>query len=537
MNAPSVLKEKKQNPDFSLLISKLENAIIVGRNDSACRKALSRADVWMRLDMKQQLKWTRLCRIAGVVDTALKVLEHINKENREFAEAWIERIDLLALLDRREDLSQCLASCRDIIGAQKYQELLNQNVLPTGAAQDDDLDSSISPFEVLRRRQNSIMRYLELFSGREDCFARQWVDKKEGKQGYVPVRRPIETHDIEEHLSGQKTFGIYLLKSDATVQTAVIDVDLVKQYRSLNLKADEKRHIKRERNYLVQRITELSKDAGMNPCLEFSGGKGYHFWYFFKPCIEAAEAKDYLGRIKKSIAGDLSAFSLEVFPKQGRLSGKGFGNLVKLPLGVHRLSGKKSYFVECSDRAIASQLDYLFKVEFSNLDKITVLSHGEDDDKVVIHPRLQEWANEFPELNKLEQMCLPLAQIFAMCRRGKEITQKEEKILYQTLGFLSRKKTILHHLMAYLSDYNPHLVDFKLSRLRGTPLGCKRIHSLLNINEDICRFDTEAEYANPLLHLEENKHGIQMKAEKVETLTSALDNLNLAMSQVRRFLK
>ncbi len=106
--------------------------------------------------------------------------------------------------------------------------------------------------------QQTIARYLELFSGRRDCFARQWVDKAARKQGYVPVRRALTAQDVEEHLSGRKTYGIYLMQADASVKTAVLDADLIEKYRQKNLKAEDKHLIRRERHYLISRVADLA---------------------------------------------------------------------------------------------------------------------------------------------------------------------------------------------------------------------------------------------------------------------------------------
>ena len=98
-------------------------------------------------------------------------------------------------------------------------------------------------------------------------------------------------------------------------------------------------------------------------------------------------------------------------------------------------------------------------------------------------------------------------------------------------------KTLLHHLLLPLPDYNPHLVDFKLSRLRGTPLGCKRIHSLLSFTGEMCAFEEDGEtYDHPLRHMKEWKSKDGQKCEKIENLQGALANLNQAMVQVKRFL-
>jgi hypothetical protein len=280
----------------------------------------------------------------------------------------------------------------------------------------------------------------------------------------------------------------------------------------------------------------MSQEIGLEPLAEFSGGKGFHFWYIFDSPVTADLARGMLGNIKHAICNDLSAFNMEVFPKQRQLSGKGLGNLVKLPLGVHRLTGKCSYFIECRDRSTEAQLNFLASIKPADSDRLTLPGNDPNPENVLVHPRWQKWAEEYPELFTLEKLCPPLAQVMATCRHGDGISQREEKVLFQTLGFLLRHKTLIHYLMKFLPDYNPHLIDFKLSRLRGTPLGCRRIHSLLNFNGDMCRFNRVYTYHHPLLHLEEWGEEQPPKAEKTENLASALEALKLAMTQVQRFL-
>ena len=59
---------------------------------------------------------------------------------------------------------------------------------------------------------------------------------------------------------------------------------------------------------------------------------------------------------------------------------------------------------------------------------------------------------DYPELARLNSLCLPLAQVLAACRHGKDITRREEKILLQTIGFLPRSNRCLHHLLGGLSE-------------------------------------------------------------------------------------
>ena len=536
MNVSAEKKTAGGPLDFTLLLSRMEGDIVKGRNEVAWRKILVREDIWKRADVLKQCKWARVAQMAGDMETALSVFAHINHERPDLNEAWIERLELLLVLDRREEIAKIVAGARDHLGEKTFSAWLKLCRKPETRASEAILSDVSSPFETLRRRQTGILQYMELFSGREDCFARQWADKKEGKQGYVPVRRPMEPEDVEEHLGGGKTYGIYLLRSDATVKTAVIDVDIVKKFRTGKVSADERRLVMRERDYLLSRIMELAHDRGMEPVIEFSGGKGFHFWFLFESPIQAGEAKACLTGITGLLSGDVSCFSLEVFPKQEALTGKGMGNLVKLPLGIHRVSGKRSYFMACHDHSTEAQLDFLMRLQPIKPAAVAIQRQAQNEKKILVHPRLQKWAEDWPELYRLETLCPPLGQIMASCRQGRELSAREEKILFQTIGFLPRGKSLLHHLMMSIPEYNPHLVDFKLSKLRGTPLGCKRIHSLLGFTGDICPFDVGEDYAHPLLHVGQWKDRGRSKSEKIENLQSALDNLKLAVSQVQRFM-
>jgi len=528
---------KKVLPDFSLLLSRLEKQILLGEKQVEISQAVKNERNWKALDIEIQLKWANLAQMGGDIDTACSVFAHINQTSPEVVEAWQSHLELLFVLGRKEEIAQTLARSRKFVDEGTYDQWMKSFTISDRSVRDEDVHSAALPFEALRYREKSIGRYLELFSGREDCFARQWVDKKENKQGYVPVRRPIEPQDLEDHFKGLKTYGMYLLNSEGNVKTAVIDVDLLKGYRDKKLTSDERNLIRRELHYMIERVTELSKQAGLWPLIELSGGKGYHFWYFFEIPVKPDSVRPILEKIKQTLTGDISTFAIEVFPKQDYLKGKGLGNLVKLPLGVHRLTGKRSYFVQCHNRSIEAQLDFLSSVRSTHPEKLSEAENDNAEKTVFIHPRWEKWAKSYPELHALERKCPPLGQIIATCRNAKSLSIREEKILFQTIGFLPRAKTLLHHLLASLTDYNPHMVDYRLSRVRGTPLGCKRIHGLLGYIGDFCPLDAVDEYLHPLLHMDEWKKDNGKKSEKIENLSNALESLKAAITQTQRFLK
>ncbi len=410
-----------------------------------------------------------------------------------------------------------------------------------GKTSDNVFSRTSAPFEQMLRKQELLEYFLTLFSGREDVFARQWADKKENKSGYVPVRHPLTLGEVDEHVQGHKTYGIYLLQADSRVKCGVIDADIIARLRSGKISNQDKITLKRERTYLISRILERSAELGLKPAVEFSGYKGFHFWYFFSKSVDASAVRSVLYKIAQPVDADLSSFDLEIFPKQEKLSGKGFGNLVKLPLGIHRATGKQSFFMECAKKDVESQLGFLKTIKPADPDLLSKVVEKQAKGRVVLHPRMANFAGKYPELYDLERLCPPLGQIIATLRTGSDIAIREEKVVYQTLGFLSRKKTLLHYLMAFGSEYNPHLVNFKLSKLRGTPLGCKRIHSLLGFTGDFCDLEKGTDtYLHPLHHLKAWQEGSEKKnsnSSRINSLQDALENMKAAIIQVQRFIQ
>ena len=347
--------------DTALLIARLEKRILAGPLEKKWKDVLHDQRVINRLDPDQQLKMAALAQMAGEMEAALEIYALINKADPDLERAWAGRLELLALLDRRKECATLLAQIKQLDNKGLYIRCREIVHTATDEPKDNEPDSVSVPFENLHKRRAFLTQYAGLFCGREDCFARQWVNREENSSGYVPVRRAMTHSDIEDHLTGRRTYGIYLFSTDSTIRTAVLDVDISATYRGRKLDKEEKRAVNRQKGYLLTRLPELSQTRNLFPLLEFSGGKGYHLWYFFDGPVDPAPVRAVLEEIRREIAGDVPAFNIEVFPKQDKLSGKGFGNLVKLPLGVHRLTGKQSYFISgrTAVREEAAQMEML----------------------------------------------------------------------------------------------------------------------------------------------------------------------------------
>jgi len=173
VNTLKQAKKANASPDFSLIISRLENAIIRGNDTGKTSRVLSTHTIWEQLTTPQKIEWARLAQMAGEMETALNVLASVNKKEPGNIKAWQERMDLLTVLDRRSELAGVLASARPFIDKESYKIQVQQLTALSKVEKGKDIESTTGPFERLRHRQRQIDHFLKLFSGREDCFARQ----------------------------------------------------------------------------------------------------------------------------------------------------------------------------------------------------------------------------------------------------------------------------------------------------------------------------------------------------------------------------
>jgi len=216
--------------------------------------------------------------------------------------------------------------------------------------------------------------YMSLFRGRNDVYARRW--EKYGKHGYTPAYRfdwneylnhkarggdfknftnkeviPLTRDIIKKHLIGAYFIGIYPLLEDNSSYFIAIDFDG---------KDWDKDSIK-----LLDECKSLKIPVNIEKSLS---GMGAHLWIFFKDKYPAAKSRRIFLEIIRKVF-DLSKFDKEVsfdriFPNQDHHSGKGFGNLIALPLNGRSLKENNTVFLDPgSFNTISDQWNYLSKVK------------------------------------------------------------------------------------------------------------------------------------------------------------------------------
>lgn len=181
---------------------------------------------------------------------------------------------------------------------------------------------------------------LEKFVTRNDVFAVQ-----QAKGGYVKVEAPLTLEAIKKHLEGRWTIGTYQLSVDSRVKWICFDLDpeklskpeeAAKKILGVCLEAVKgKDKVERPRVWRHSLLLEASRYPDSS----------YHVWILFLVPVPAKVAR-WLGLRILELAG-LSPKHVEVFPKQNAISDiSPYGNLVKLPLGLHQVERKWSRFLD-----------------------------------------------------------------------------------------------------------------------------------------------------------------------------------------------
>ena len=219
------------------------------------------------------------------------------------------------------------------------------------------------------------------FKGRDDVFAKLWINKKTNKKGYSPVcknewiknkcnkpltkcldcpnREFLELTDnvIYKHLVGDEVIGLYPMLKDDTCCFLAIDFDKENWFKD---------------------IFELKKTCDNEKipvAIERSrSGNGGHAWIFFNEKIPAVTARK-LGTflitktMNKQFKMSMTSYD-RFFPNQDFLTNDGLGNLIALPFKKKAVKQNNSVFIDDKGNKITDQWNYLKSIKKMTLYEI-----------------------------------------------------------------------------------------------------------------------------------------------------------------------
>ena len=174
-----------------------------------------------------------------------------------------------------------------------------------------------------RDTKEKIRIYQGLFMGLRNVYGT--YDTKTGK--VRQVKEPVTEEVIRAHLTGRRSYGVYLLVGE---KTGALAVDFDQDDLSLPIA-----YVAGARRYDIPAYIETSKS------------KGYHVWMFFEQGgVTARKAR----LVAAKILADMGKQGIEVFPKQDVLAnGISYGNFINAPLFGALVPKGRTVFVDPAD--------------------------------------------------------------------------------------------------------------------------------------------------------------------------------------------
>lgn len=186
---------------------------------------------------------------------------------------------------------------------------------------------------------------LETFAGRDDIYSVENTSVRQHRKTELQ-ERPLTEQQLLDHLRGKLTVGTYIQRPNATVRFIVWDIDISKQFllkqgnRGVEFDACLQKAFQK-----AKEIQKLLENKGMNGYIDFSGFRGYHVWLFLSEWIPVRFSNMLTDRIEEEIITD-NDITVESFPNKVRLKAGRFGQVLKIPYGIHVRSGLRSYFID-----------------------------------------------------------------------------------------------------------------------------------------------------------------------------------------------
>jgi len=417
-----------------------------------------------------------------------------------------------------------------------------------------------------------LVRFMAFFGGREDVYARQWYAPAKDRGGYSPVHEPLTPSVLRRHFLGEVTLGVYPVRLDGTCVFAALDLDIPASVLDA-ARADPglARRVAMRLQEATAAARGLLRDLGFLVVVEDSGYKGRHLWLLFDSPVPARLLRELCDPVLQAVRAlvDRDLLEVEFFPKQAELRGKGLGNLIKLPLGIHRRSGRRSTFLDEDLTPIRRPFTYLRALArapatapmqaIEELRKRGVRAEAAASAETETSQGLREPASAEPEpvdllpeppapppawteadfdadpdVRHLLSACPVIAEATRQALEHGTLSREARLVLRHTLGHFPSGLLAYNFLHDRTGGAEPERL---VSVLKGNPVSCAKVRSRLpEVVARVpcaCEFPwAEGTYANPVLHLQDPARPPAATASREDAGSAPPEDLP---TEVRRF--
>jgi len=433
-----------------------------------------------------------------------------------------------------EKAKKVYAAALEKTGDARFKGFMRELEFLSGSEQEPPQASA--PTDNIIPEKHHLVTFTTLFSSREGVYARQWVSPT-GESGYTPIQEPLTLQVAENHILGNYTIGVYPVRLDNTVSYIAFDLDVAKFAVARAISSE------RAWNSLMSRVhkvacalVDLAAAQDVPMYIEDSGFKGRHCWIFLDTPIPAGVAKKFGDLLKNQLNGLPSDITVEVFPKQTSVRRGGLGNLIKLPLGIHKRTGKRAVFLQPDGAPYPNQLALLD--DMSKTSRRLIYAYiqrmmssaappapprsgqiaappDESQDEEAAPPFRGATREESrfepaydvdsdPEFQTLMLKCPVLKSIVDKINQTGAVSKEETLVLIHSIGHLTHGPEAVNSIFQRCTNADPTL--FLKSRLKGNPISCPkiraRIPAITSAAPCNCSFDLAVNlYPSPLIHV------------------------------------
>lgn len=510
----------------------------------AARETLRRAPVATAQDAQLNFQWGVLCEALGFQSEALDSYLAAYRLNAEHPEAayqlglhylQTDKFDqALRYLQKAVQLDPQNGSVNFAIGTvlqrlglhgaarkslqrataldPKLHKLLPQ---PEPSRASRTAPRSAQPESASTPTEEDLALFLRLFNGREGVYSRQWTSD-DGRMGYNAIYRPLTSDELRSHLSGRQTLGYYLMRTDNTVSQLVFDLDLTKQVRSEIAKTSSE--MKNWQNFAWQearKLLDILRDLQLKAYVEDSGYKGLHLWLFFGAPLPGRDVVLLAQKVLALAGAPPPGLTREYFPREERIAPQALGPMVKLPLGVHKLTNRRCLFLDLEGEPATDQFALLRSIEpVSNNQFYAALEKAKLS---LLAPTATQPQADRAEVDKIFAGCNVLRHFQERAERTKWLNHTERLTVAAVFGHmgLAGHQTV-HEIIQHTTNYNYRITQKWLERVKGYPISCPKIRERHNDVTPVvgccCQFpQIKNSYPSPVLHADPQKV-VQIKA-------------------------
>ena len=418
------------------------------------------------------------------------------------------------------ELMQCYTDLTEYENAKHWQEWINIRKASTPEfVTKKNIDENSQPFEV---QKSIVSRILQIFSGREDIYSEETLGPNHSRHSEICLQ-PLTEKVVEAHLRGDQTIGTCVQRPNGTARYFVIDVDVS---RKVLLQYD--RGSEQFQGYLSRalkkcgEIMKYLRSRSIPSYLEYSGNRGYHIWILFEGWVPVRFLNMLEDILQKEINAD-DDITIEFFPNKTRIRDGKYGQVIKLPLGIHVRTGDRSCFLDESGQPvnnIEAFCDSLSKVSIGTLKRVLATTQpeeinskkrktqhspaGDNTVKYEFHP---EAYGELPDtVSEVLLKCRIMQYLCDKALKTGYLSHFERLSVLYVFGHLGQDgKDFVHQIMSSTMNYQFHVTEKFIRKLPEKPISCiklreqyRQISAELGCN---CVFKhSKGCYPSPVLH-------------------------------------